>query len=86
MTQEIEQGLAEFEQGLGDLILQAREINSEMNKEMNNSYPTGGLDDKIREWVGKALKLARSVHADSVNITAGFPAGLSVSVTFKSPK
>ena len=73
----------ELEQELEELMLQAQEIDD--TQLSNASYTNLGHDDKIREWVGKALALARNVRADTVSITAGFPAGLCVTVTFASP-
>lgn len=40
--------------------------------------------ERIRDWVNRALALARSVNADNVSITAGWPWGLSLSVTFST--
>ena len=42
-----------------------------------------GLEDRIQGWIERALNLAREVRADSVSITGGFPAGLSVTVNLK---
>jgi len=43
---------------------------------------TDSMEEKIRDWIQRAQTLARSVRADSVQITGGFPWGLSVSITF----
>jgi len=70
----------ELEQGLGELMVEAQKIHFDLSESLTNWN-----DDKIRKWVAKAMNLASSVRADSVSITAGFPAGLSVTVTISSP-
>ena len=42
----------------------------------------GGLQGKIKEWVQKALALAKDVGAERVSITGTMPFGLSVTVNF----
>lgn len=43
---------------------------------------TSGLEGKVKQWIERAMKLAKDVKADNVSITAGFPLGLSVTVGF----
>ena len=64
-------------QELTDLFADALTI----NKELQN-FGTPNVD-KLREGIEKARNLAAKVQAESVSITAGFPAGISITVTFK---
>lgn len=45
-------------------------------------WGTAGLEEKVKEWIQRAMKLAEDVKATSVSITAGIPLGRSVTVGF----
>ena len=59
---------------LTDLNEEARAIG-----EIKTRWP----EEQLKSWVERARALAGDVGAESVSITAGFPWGLSVTVTLK---
>lgn len=59
---------------LADLTEEAHAIG-----EIKTRWP----EEPLKHWVERARALASDVGAESVSITAGFPWGLSVSVTLK---
>ena len=66
------------------LITEAQSINASVQP--GTVQAAWGVDvlGRIRQWIARAIKFAKEQTAETVTITGGLPAGLSISLTFKT--